>query len=46
VGKPEENRPPVRPRYRGNNIKMNFKEIGWEDEEWIRLMIGICGGVL
>jgi len=31
VGKPEGNRPPGRPRQRwGNNIKMDFKRIGWE----------------
>jgi hypothetical protein len=32
MGQPEEKRPPTRPYGRWNdNIKMNVKEIGWED---------------
>jgi hypothetical protein len=39
VGKPDENRPPERPRYK-RNIEMNFEEIGWEDVEWIDMAYG------
>jgi hypothetical protein len=40
VGKPEGNRPLGRPRrgWEGNiNIKMNHREIGWGDVDWIHL---------
>jgi ribosome biogenesis protein Nip4 len=36
--KPEEKRPLRRPRHRReDNIKMDLKEIGWEDVDWIHL---------
>ena len=36
VGKPERKRPLGRPRRRWeDNIKMDLKEIGWEDVDWI-----------
>jgi hypothetical protein len=38
VGKPEGERPLVRPRRRWvNNIKMDLGEMGWSDVEWIGL---------
>jgi hypothetical protein len=38
VGKPEGKRPLGRPRRRWeDNIKMNLREIGWGDMEWIDL---------
>jgi hypothetical protein len=38
VGKPEENRPLGRPRRRWeDNIKLNFREIGWGGMDWIDL---------
>jgi hypothetical protein len=38
VGKPEEKRPLGRPRRRwADNIKMDFREIGWVDMNWIDL---------
>jgi hypothetical protein len=38
VGKPEGKRSLGRPRRRWfNNIKTEFKEIGWEGMEWIHL---------
>jgi hypothetical protein len=38
VGKPEWKRPFGRPRYRLEvNIKMVFREIGWEVVDWIHL---------
>ena len=38
VGKPEENRPLGRPRYRWeDNIKMDLQEVGCEDMDWIEL---------
>jgi hypothetical protein len=38
VGKPEGKRPLGRPRRRWvNNIKMDLKGIGWDDEDWIYL---------
>jgi hypothetical protein len=38
VGKPEERRPLGRPR-RGweDNIKMDLREVGWGDIDWINL---------
>jgi ribosome biogenesis protein Nip4 len=36
VGTPEERRPPERPRRRWeDNIKMNLREIGFGDVDWI-----------
>jgi hypothetical protein len=38
VGKPEGKRPLKRLRRRWvNNIKMDLKEIGWDDMDWIKL---------
>jgi hypothetical protein len=38
VGKPEGKRTLVRPRHRWeDNIRMDFKEIGWEGVYWIHL---------
>jgi hypothetical protein len=38
VGKPEGKRPLGRPRRRWmDNIKMDFREIGWSDMDWIDL---------
>jgi hypothetical protein len=38
VGKPEEKRPLGRPRCRWeDNIKMDLREIGWGDMDWIDL---------
>jgi hypothetical protein len=38
VGKPEGKRPLGRPRRRGvDNIKMDLREIGWDDVDWIDL---------
>jgi hypothetical protein len=38
VGKPEEKRPlGRRKRMWVDNIKMNLREIGWEDMDWIDL---------
>jgi hypothetical protein len=38
VGKPEEKRPPGRPRRRWvDNIKMNLREIEWDGMNWINL---------
>jgi hypothetical protein len=38
VGKPEGKRPLGRPRRRCvNNIKMDLREIGWDDMDWIDL---------
>jgi hypothetical protein len=38
VGKPEGNRPLGRPRRRWvDNIKMDLREIGWDDIDWIDL---------
>jgi hypothetical protein len=38
VGKPEGKRPLERPRRRWEDgIKMDFREIGWRDVEWIHL---------
>jgi hypothetical protein len=38
VGKPEGKRPLGRPRLRWvDNIKMNLREIGWDDMDWIEL---------
>jgi hypothetical protein len=37
VGKPGGKRPLGRPRYRwvDNNIKMDYREIRWDDMDWI-----------
>jgi hypothetical protein len=38
VGKPEGKRPLGRPRRRlVDNIKMDLREIGWDDMDWIDL---------
>jgi hypothetical protein len=38
VGKLEGKRPLVRPRHRWvDNIKMDFREIGWDGMDWIDL---------
>jgi hypothetical protein len=38
VGKPEGKRPLGRPRRRWvDSIKMDLREIGWDDVEWIEL---------
>jgi hypothetical protein len=38
VGKPEEKRPLGRPRCTWvDNIKMDLREIGWDDMDWIDL---------
>jgi hypothetical protein len=38
VGKPEGKKPLGRPRCRWeDNIKMDIREIGWGDMDWIRL---------
>jgi hypothetical protein len=38
VGKPEEKRPLGRPRHRWvDNIKIDFREIVWDDMDWIDL---------
>jgi hypothetical protein len=38
VGKPEGKRPLGRPRRRWvNNIKMKFREVGWDGMDWIDL---------
>jgi hypothetical protein len=38
VGKPEGRRPLGRPRRRWvDNIKMDLREIGWDDVDWIDL---------
>jgi hypothetical protein len=39
VGKPEENRPIGRPGCRWvDNIRMDHREIGWDDMDWIDLV--------
>jgi hypothetical protein len=43
--KPEGKRPLGRPRRRWvDNIKMDLREIGWDDVVWLR--IGTSGGLL
>jgi hypothetical protein len=38
VGNPEGKRPLGRPRRRWvNNIKMNLRDIGWDDMDWLYL---------
>jgi hypothetical protein len=38
VGKPEGKKPPGRPRCRWvDNIKIDLREIGWQDVHWIDL---------
>jgi hypothetical protein len=49
VGKPEGKRPLGRPRHRWvDNIKMDLREIGWGDTDWINLAQDRdhCGGLL
>jgi hypothetical protein len=48
VGKPEGKRPLLRPRRRWvDNIKMDFKELGWDAMDWmIWLRVGTSGGLL
>jgi hypothetical protein len=39
VGKPERKRPLGRPRRRwADNIKIDFREIGWDGVDWIELV--------
>jgi hypothetical protein len=39
VGKPEGNKPLGRPRRRWvDNIKMDLREVGWSDMDWIDLV--------
>ncbi|KAJ4445665.1 hypothetical protein ANN_12349 [Periplaneta americana] len=47
VGRPEGKRPLGRPRLRWeDNIKMNLREVGCDDRDWINLapMAGLCEG--
>jgi hypothetical protein len=37
VGKPGGKRPLGRPRRRRINIKLDLRETGWEDVDWIHL---------
>jgi hypothetical protein len=38
VGKPGGKRPPRRPRRRWeDNIRMDLREVGWEDVDWMHL---------
>jgi hypothetical protein len=38
MGKPEGKRPLGRPRRRWENgIRINIREIGWKDVEWVQL---------
>jgi hypothetical protein len=47
VGKPEGKRPLGRARCRWvGNIKINFRGIGWDGMDWIRLNIGASEGLL
>jgi hypothetical protein len=50
VGKPEEERPLGRPRsWWVDNIKMDFREIGWDGVVWCELIwlrIVTSGGIL
>jgi hypothetical protein len=47
VGNPEGKRPLGRPRRRCvANIKMDLREMGWDDMDWIWLRIGTSGGLL
>jgi hypothetical protein len=40
VGKPEGKRPLRRPRHKWvDNIKMDLREIGWDDMDWIDLVL-------
>jgi hypothetical protein len=38
VAKPEGKRPLGRPRRRCDDIRMDLREIGWEDVDWIHLV--------
>jgi hypothetical protein len=41
MGKPEGKRPPGKPRRRWfDNIKMDLKEIGWDEVDWIDMAQG------
>jgi hypothetical protein len=41
VGKPEVKRPLRRPRHRRvDNIKIDLRERGWDDMDWIDLALG------
>jgi hypothetical protein len=47
VGEPEGNRPLGRPWFRREDgIRMDLKEIGWGDVEWIQLAQNRVGGGL
>jgi hypothetical protein len=37
IGKPEGKRPLVRPKRRWDNIRIDFREIAWEDMDWMHL---------
>jgi hypothetical protein len=40
VGRPERKRPLGRPKHmRVHNIKMNFREIGWDGVDWINMAV-------
>jgi hypothetical protein len=42
VGNPEEKRPLGTPRHRWeDNIRLNLREIRWEDEDWIHILNAI-----
>jgi len=40
IGKPEGKRPLGRPRRRWQYIRMDLREIRWEDVDWIHLVQG------
>jgi hypothetical protein len=48
VGKPEGKRPLGRPRRRWeDNVKIDLRETGWDDIDWINLFrTGTSGGLL
>jgi hypothetical protein len=37
VGKPEGKRSLTSPRHRWEDIRMDLREVGWEDVDWIHL---------
>jgi hypothetical protein len=37
VGKDDGKRPFERPRHRQDNIRMDLREVGWEDMDWMHL---------
>jgi hypothetical protein len=42
VGKPVGKRPLGRPRHRWEDgIRMNLREIGWKDAEWVQLVMNL-----